>query len=130
MFAKTSFIVSTVLASFAAADLISLYVGEACRSANLGRWEPIPLGKCIDISQASSYVFEKDDKNFYNIYSGGGCHQYEGQVEFSGCLTKGEGQTGILNIGPQDKKRWIRCATLVLPILRSILTRTTAAPKP
>jgi len=54
---------------------------------------------------------DKDDGNVYNLYGGGGCAQFVGEVALSGtCQAVGDTATGIINIGPQSSKRWIRGA--------------------
>ncbi|KAF6750044.1 hypothetical protein DFP72DRAFT_1072658 [Ephemerocybe angulata] len=80
-----------------------------CTNAQQGTTSPLPLGSCIEFGQAQSYILDKDEGSVYNLYSGGGCAQYVGQVSLSGvCLAVGDDATGIMNIGPQDKRRWIR----------------------
>lgn len=98
-------------ASSVVADELHLYLGEGCRNSNLGTYKPVERGLCIEFDQAQSYILEKDEGVTYNLYSGGGCSQYEGQVSVSGtCLGVGTDTTGIINIGKQDK-RAIRGAT-------------------
>ncbi|KAH7401931.1 hypothetical protein DE146DRAFT_754538 [Phaeosphaeria sp. MPI-PUGE-AT-0046c] len=99
-------------ASSVVADELHLYLGEGCRNANLGTHAPVERGSCIEFGQAESYILEKDEGVTYNLYSGGGCSQYEGQVSVSGtCLGVGSDITGLINIGKQDR-RMIRGATL------------------
>ncbi|OAL06696.1 hypothetical protein IQ06DRAFT_2735 [Phaeosphaeriaceae sp. SRC1lsM3a] len=98
-------------ASSVVADELHLYLGEGCRNAQLGTYAPVEEGLCIKFDQAQSYILEKDDGVTYNLYSGGGCGQYEGQVSLSGkCLGVGTDITGLINIGKQDR-RMIRGAT-------------------
>jgi hypothetical protein len=95
----------------ASADQLNLYRSEGCRNAGLGVYSPVELGNCIPFDQARSYILQKNDGDVYNLYSGGGCGQYEGQVILSGsCLGVGDDVTGIMNIGKQDP-RMIRGAT-------------------
>jgi hypothetical protein len=98
-------------ASHAAADQLNLYLGDGCNNSGLGVFSPVELGDCIHFDQARSYILQKNDGDVYNLYSGGGCHQYEGQVTLSGsCSPVGGDITGIMNIGQQDR-RMIRGAT-------------------
>jgi hypothetical protein len=107
--------VIALTAFHAAADRLSLYLGDHCNNANQGNYEPVELGSCIEFNQAQSYILEKDDGVTYNLYSGGACAQYEGQVTLSGeCLAKGDDITGIINIGNQGR-RMIRGATRDTP---------------
>ncbi|KAJ7926759.1 hypothetical protein B0H13DRAFT_1862004 [Mycena leptocephala] len=100
-----------VLSRLAAADNLSLWLGTACTGADEGYTEPLPLGTCIEFNQAQSFILNKDDGNVYNLYGGGGCAQYVGQVSLGGtCQDIGDTATAIMNIGPQDSKRWIRGA--------------------
>ncbi|KAH9927197.1 uncharacterized protein BXZ73DRAFT_78638 [Epithele typhae] len=113
MFTK-SIILAVALAQLAAADTLLLWLGNKCTGADEGYTSPLPLGSCIEFGQAQSYILDKDDGNTYNLYSGGGCNQYVGQVALSGtCLDVGNEATGIINIGPQSKKRWIRGANAI-----------------
>jgi hypothetical protein len=104
-----------VLSRLAAADSLSLYLGTACNGADEGFTEPLPLGTCIEFNQAQSFILEKDDGNVYNLYGGGGCAQFVGEVALSGtCQAVGDTATGVINIGPQSSKRWIRCVFIFL----------------
>jgi hypothetical protein len=102
-------ILTGVFSRLAAADSLSLWLGTACNGADEGFTEPLPLGTCIEFDQAQSFILEKDDGNVYNLYSGGGCAQFVGEVALSGtCQAVGDSATGVINIGPQSSKRWIR----------------------
>ncbi|KAJ7198105.1 hypothetical protein GGX14DRAFT_402126 [Mycena pura] len=102
-------LLTSVLSRLAVADNLSLWLGPACTGADEGYTDPLPLGKCIEFNQAQSFILKKDDGNVYNLYSGGGCAQYVGQVSLGGtCQDIGDTATAIMNIGPQDGKRWIR----------------------
>lgn len=103
--------------AFAAADRLSLYLSQHCTNANLGVTSPLPLGSCIEFGQAQSYILTKDTNDVYNLYSGGGCGNYEGQVSLSKtCLQVGDGITGLMNIGPQSSKLRIRGSTLPMEL--------------
>jgi hypothetical protein len=107
-----------VLSRLAAADNLSLWLGTACTGADEGYTEPLPLGTCIEFNQAQSFILNKDDGNVYNLYGGGGCAQYVGQVSLGGtCQDIGDTATAIMNIGPQDSKRWIRYVAHLLSLV-------------
>ncbi|KAJ7262120.1 hypothetical protein C8J57DRAFT_1513901 [Mycena rebaudengoi] len=100
-----------VLSRLAAADNLSLWLGPGCHGADEGYTEPLPLKTCIEFNQVQSFILNKDDGNVYNLYGGGGCLQYVGQVSLGGtCQDVGDTATAIMNIGPKDGKRWIRGA--------------------
>ncbi|KAF6746963.1 hypothetical protein DFP72DRAFT_1075780 [Ephemerocybe angulata] len=104
------FVLAAISVQLASADRLSTWLSDMCTNANQGNTEPLPLGECIEFGQAQSYILNKDDGKTYNLFTGGGCHQYVGQVSLSGtCLATGDA-TGIMNIGHQDAKRWIRGA--------------------
>ncbi|KAJ7198112.1 hypothetical protein GGX14DRAFT_402136 [Mycena pura] len=104
-------LLTSVLFRLAVADNLSLWLGPACTGADEGYTDPLPLGKCIEFNQAQSFILKKDDGNVYNLYGGGGCAEYVGQVSLGGtCQDIGDTATAIMNIGPQDGKRWIRGA--------------------
>lgn len=108
MFSKL-LVLSAITAQLVAADRISMWLSDMCTNANQGTREPLPLGECIEFGQAQSYILTKDEGNVYNLYGGGGCGQYEGQVSLGGiCQAVGDGITGIMNIGRQDARRWVR----------------------
>ncbi|KAJ7159029.1 hypothetical protein C8R43DRAFT_1234135 [Mycena crocata] len=107
-------VLSGIAARLAAADSISAWLSDMCTNALQFKTSPLPLGECIEFGQAQSYILDKDDGNVYNLYGGGGCAQYVGQVSFAqGCLKVGPEATAIMNIGPQDSKRWIRGANAI-----------------
>ncbi|KAJ7902239.1 hypothetical protein B0H13DRAFT_1882723 [Mycena leptocephala] len=92
-----------ILSRLAAADNLSLWLANACTGADEGYTEPLPLGTSIEFNQAQSFILNKDDGNVYNLYGGGGCAQYVGQVSLGGtCQDVGDAATAIMNIGPQD----------------------------
>ncbi|KAF6751829.1 hypothetical protein DFP72DRAFT_850344 [Ephemerocybe angulata] len=110
MFSKL-LLITGLTAHLAAADRLSTWLSDMCTNANMGTTDPLPLGRCIEFGQAQSYILKKDPGNVYNLFQGGGCSQYVGQVSLSGrCLAVGDRATGIMNIGPQDAKRQIRGA--------------------
>ncbi|KAK4498635.1 hypothetical protein PRZ48_009145 [Zasmidium cellare] len=102
----SSVILTAMAASIVSADKLSLYLGGNCNNAILDSVSPLDPGSCIEIGQGQSYVLTKDDDIVYNIYSGGRCSQYEGQITLSGgCSPGGEGITGLMCIGAQSAKR-------------------------
>ncbi|KAF6745797.1 hypothetical protein DFP72DRAFT_855982 [Ephemerocybe angulata] len=105
MFSKL-LLITGLTAHLVAADRLSTWLSDMCTNANMGTTDPLPLGRCIEFGQAQSYILKKDPGNVYNLFQGGGCSQYVGQVSLSGrCLAVGDRATGIMNIGPQDAKR-------------------------
>ncbi|KAF6742456.1 hypothetical protein DFP72DRAFT_1081923 [Ephemerocybe angulata] len=110
MFSKL-LLITGVAAQLVAADRISTWLSDMCTNANMGTTDPLPIGTCIEFGQAQSYILTKDPGNLYNLYSGGGCAHYVGQVSLSSrCLAVGDDATAIMNIGPQNGRRWIRGA--------------------
>ncbi|KAH7413837.1 hypothetical protein DE146DRAFT_8808 [Phaeosphaeria sp. MPI-PUGE-AT-0046c] len=104
------------LAAHAVADSLSIYLGDNCSNSNLGTATPVELGTCYELGQAQSYILEKDVGSVYNLYSGGACNQYQGQVSVSNiCHKVGKEITGIINIGKQDRRSMIRGATRDVP---------------
>ncbi|KAJ3534357.1 hypothetical protein NMY22_g6962 [Coprinellus aureogranulatus] len=108
-------VLTAITTQLVAADGIHMWLSDMCTNANMGSVSPMPLGSCIEFGQAQSYILEKDAGVTYNLYGGGGCSQYVGQVSVGGiCSAVGDRATGIMNIGRQDRKRWIRGANNLL----------------
>jgi hypothetical protein len=84
----------------ASADQLNLYRSEGCRYGGLGVYSPVELSNCVHFDQARSYNLQNNDGDVYNLHSGGGCGQYEGQVTLSGsCLGVRDDVTSIVNVG-------------------------------